>query len=387
VNTDPPSFTIGIEEEYVLVDRETRDLVSDPPHELLAGCTERLEGQATAEFMRSQIEVETKVCSSIAEARQQLHWLRSTVCEVAAEFGCAPIAVSTHPFASWQGQIHTDKERYNLLAEEMQGVARRLITCGMHVHVGVEDKDLRIDLLNQLAYFLPHLLALSTSSPFWRGQDSGLHSYRLSVFDELPRTGVPEFFGSYTEFERTIEVMVGAGLLEDGTKVWWDIRPSWRFPTVEMRITDVCPLVEDTLTIAALFRCLARMLWRLRAENQRWRGYSGFLLAENRWLAQRYGFERGLVDFGKGEMVPYAQLLEEMIALTRQDAEFFGCVEEIEAARGILERGTSTDRQRRTYASALDAGASSEEAFVRVVDQLIEETMVGVEMPVQEPVG
>lgn len=384
---EPPSFTVGIEEEYLLVDLESRDLVSDPPHELLAGCTERLEGQATAEFMRSQVEVETKVCGSIAEARRELHWLRATVSDVASEFGCAPIAVSTHPFASWQGQIHTDKERYNVLAEEMQGVARRLITCGMHVHVGIEDKDLRIDLLNQLAYFLPHLLALSTSSPFWRAQDSGLHSYRLSVFDELPRTGVPEYFGSYTEFERTIAIMVGAGLLEDGTKVWWDARPSWRFPTIEMRITDVCPLVEDTLTIAAIFRCLARMLWRLRAENQRWRGYSGFLIAENRWLAQRYGYERGLVDFGKGEMVPYADLLEEIITLTREDAEFFGCVDEVEAARGILERGTSTDRQRATYGEALKEGASSEEAFAQVVDELIAETMAGIEMPAQARAG
>ena len=184
-------------------------------------------------------------------------------------------------------------------------MARRLVICGMHVHVGIEDDELRIDLLGQAAYFLPHLLALSTSSPFWEGQATGLKSYRLSVFDELPRTGMPHQFGSYSEYARTIEVLVNAGLIEDATKIWWDLRPSARFPTLEMRITDVCPLLADGITIAALFRCILRMLYRLRRENQRWRYYPPFLVRENRWRAQRYGTTEGMVDFGKGAVVPF----------------------------------------------------------------------------------
>lgn len=377
----PPSFSIGVEEEYLLVDRETRDLVTDPPHELLEECQKLLGEHATPEFLRSQVEVGTAVCHSIGEARAELQRSRAAVIEVADRFGCAPIAASTHPFANWENQRHTDKERYNELAEEMQGVARRLVTCGMHVHVAVEDEDLRIDMLGQLTYLLPHLLALSTSSPFWRGQDTGLYSYRLSVFDDLPRTGLPETFSSYAEFRRTVETLMHAGLIEDGTKVWWDARPSWRFPTIELRITDICTTLEDGLTIAALYRCWMRMLWRLRTDNKHWRRYSRFLIGENRWRAQRYSFDKGLVDFGNGEVVPYAELLEEILDLIRDDAEFFGCVREVEAARGILERGTSAHRQRATFSEAIAAGKSEQDAFVAVVDQLIEETRAGVMAP------
>ncbi|MGH6750118.1 MAG: carboxylate-amine ligase, partial [Methyloceanibacter sp.] len=251
-----PSFTIGIEEEYLLVDKASRDVAQEPPAELLAKCEEALRGQVSPEFLRSQIEVGTRVCNSIQEARDQLVHLRGTVGRIADEFGLAPIASSTHPFAEWSSQQHTDKERYNVLAKDLQQVGRRLVICGMHVHVGIEDDELRIDLLSQAAYFLPHLLALSTSSPFWQGAQTGLKSYRLSVFDELPRTGVPHQFSSYSEYERAIELLVNAGLIEDATKIWWDLRPSARFPTLEMRITDVCPLIEDGIAIAALYRCI-----------------------------------------------------------------------------------------------------------------------------------
>ncbi|GAG43917.1 unnamed protein product, partial [marine sediment metagenome] len=217
-----PSFSIGIEEEYLLVDKESRDLKSEPPPALLAKCEEALRGQVSPEFLRSQIEVGTKVCKSVQEARDDLVHLRSTVGGIADEFSLALIASSTHPFAHWQSQHHTDKERYNLLAQDLQQVVRRLVICGMHVHVGIEDDELRIDLLSQATYFLPHLLALSTSSPFWQGAPTGLKSYRLSVFDELPRTGLPHSFSSYSEYERTIELLVSAGLIEDASKIWWD---------------------------------------------------------------------------------------------------------------------------------------------------------------------
>jgi carboxylate-amine ligase len=370
-----PSFSVGIEEDYLLVDKETRDLAPEPPEALLAKAEKALRGQVSPEFLRSQIEVGTRVCRSVQEARDQLVELRSTVGSIADEFGLAPIAASTHPFAHWESQHHTNKERYNLLAQDLQHVVRRLVICGMHVHVGIEDDDLRIDLLGQAPYFLPHLLALSTSSPFWQGTQTGLKSYRLSVFDELPRTGIPHNFSSYSEYERTIELMVSAGLIEDATKIWWDMRPSARFPTLEMRVTDVCPLIEDAIAIAALYQCILRFLYRLRRQNQRWRHYPPFLIRENRWRAQRYGIEEGMVDFGKGAMVPFSHLLEELFDLLAEDAAYFGCAAEVAHARTILRRGTSADRQLARYEAVKALGGSEHAALVAVVDELVEETM------------
>jgi glutamate---cysteine ligase / carboxylate-amine ligase len=370
-----PGFSLGIEEEYLLVNKDSRDLEPEPPRALLAKCEEALPGQVSPEFLRSQIEVGTCICSSIQQARDELIRLRGTVGAIADEFGLAPIAASTHPFAKWSSQQHTDKERYHVLAEDLQHVARRLVICGMHVHVGIEDDDLRIDILSQAAYFLPHLLALSTSSPFWQGHPTGLKSYRLSIFDELPRTGVPHQFASYSEYARTVELLVSAGLIEDATKIWWDLRLSARFPTLEMRITDVCPLLEDGITIAALFLCICRMLYRLRRQNQRWRYYPPFLLRENRWRAQRYGIEQGLVDFGKGAVVPFPELLEELLELIAEDAEHFGCLAEIERARDIVKNGTSADRQLARFEAVKALGGSEQAALVAVVDGIIEETM------------
>ena len=371
-----PSFTIGIEEEYLLVNQDTRDLEPEPPAALLAKCEEALKGQVSPEFLRSQIEVGTRVCNSMQDARDELIKLRSTVAGIAAEFGLAPIAASTHPFAQWQSQHHTDKERYNILAEDLQQVARRLVISGMHVHVGIEDDELRIDLLGQAAYFLPHLLALSTSSPFWEGNRTGLKSYRLSVFDELPRTGIPHQFDSYSEYQRTVELLVNAGLIEDATKIWWDLRLSARFPTLEMRITDVCPLIADGISIAALYRCILRMLYRLRRQNQRWRYYPPFLVRENRWRAQRYGIEQGLVDFGKGAVVPFPILLEELFDLVAEDAAYFGCVAEVKHAREILARGTSADRQLARFDAVKALGGTDQAALVAVVDGILDDTMI-----------
>jgi glutamate---cysteine ligase / carboxylate-amine ligase len=372
-----PTFTIGIEEEYLLVDRATRDLASDPPPEMMHECQALLEGQVSPEFLRAQIEVGTTVCRSVADARAELARLRRTVAEVARRHGLAPIAAATHPSALWHRQKTTDRERYTLLARDIQAPARRLVICGMHVHVGLEDPELRIDLMGQVAYFLPHLLALSTSSPFWGGEDTGLKSYRIAVFDEMPRTGTPELFESWGEFQRHLAVLVRAGLIDDGTKLWWDIRPSLRFPTLEMRIPDVCTRLDDGIAIAALYRCLLRMLWRLKRANQRWRRYAALLINENRWRAQRYGIDEGLVDFGKGCIVPYAELLEELIQLVDEDAAAFGCRADVASARDILARGTSAHRQRAAYQAALAAGAGKDEALKAVVDMLIAETVEG----------
>jgi carboxylate-amine ligase len=373
-----PEFTLGIEEEHFLVDRATRDVVDDPPSAMLTECEALLAGQVSPEFLRSQIEIGTRVCASLAEARADLRYLRRTVAAVAARHGMAPVAAATHPFARWDAQKTTERRRYADLQDDLQGVVRRLAICGLHVHIGLPDDELRIDLMNQASYFLPHLLALSTSSPFWRGENTGLKSYRLAVFDELPRTGMPERFDSWGEYRRHVTVMTNAGLIEDATKLWWDLRPSERFPTLEMRIADSCTALEDSLSIAALFRCLLRMLWRLKRENQRWRIYAQMLIDENRWLAQRYGVDRGLVDFGRGRIVPYAELLEEILTLIEPDARHFGCDAEVAHARHILARGTSAHRQIAEFDAALAAGATREEALITVVDWLIAETARGV---------
>jgi glutamate---cysteine ligase / carboxylate-amine ligase len=369
-----PEFTLGIEEEYFLVDRATRDAVEDPPATLLAECKARLAGQVSPEFLKAQIEVATGICRNLDEARAQLARLRTAVAEVAAAHGLAPVAAGTHPFARWQAPKTTEESRYLALREDLQGVVRRLAICGMHVHVGIPDEELRIDLMNQAAYFLPHLLALSTSSPFWRGEDTGLYSYRLAVFDEMPRTGTPERFDSWGEYRRHVDILVAAGLIEDATELWWDLRPSARFPTLELRIADSCTSLDDTLAIAALYRCLIRMLWRLRRNNQRWRIYPRMLIDENRWRAQRHGSDRGLVDFGRGAILPYADLLDEVLALVDEDARHFGCLAEVRHARLILARGTSAHRQRALYRRQLAAGASPEAALAVVVDWLIAET-------------
>ncbi len=374
---DEPPFTIGIEEEYLLVDRQTRDLAVDVPDTLMAECERRLEAQVSPEFLQAQIEVGTRVCDNLKQAAIELASMRKTVAEVAAEHGLAPIAASTHPFATWHRQKHTDKERYNVLARDMQAVARRLVICGMHVHVGLGDDELRIDLLGQVSYFLPHLLALSTSSPFWQGGDTGLMSYRIAVFDELPRSGLPESFESWGEYARHVDILIRAGVIEDASKLWWDVRPSARFPTLELRIPDICTRLRDGISVAALYLCILRMLYRLKRKNQRWRRYSNMLIQENRWRAQRYGTGEGLIDFGVGAIVPYTDLLEEMIELVRVDAIALDCLPEVEHARQIVTGGTSAHRQRAAYEAAIKAGAEPKEALVKVVDLLIEETVAG----------
>ena len=373
-----PTFTLGIEEEYLLVDRKTRDLVA-APEKMMAECSDLLAKKVSPEFLQCQIEVGTGVCKSIPEARADLIHLRKTIASVADNYGLAPLAVATHPFADWQQQAFTNKQRYEDLARDLAGVARRMLICGMHVHIGIEDNDLRIDLLGQMSYFLPHLLALSASSPFWQGSDSGLASYRLAVFDNLPRTGLPPVFNSYAEYRRAVDTLVSAGLIEDATKIWWDMRPSDRFPTVEVRICDVTPRINDALAIAALVQSLAHKLFHLRKSNQRWRHYERFLINENRWRAQRYGVSERLMDFGKAELVDYPALLEELLGLVSADAEELGCHEDMQAVRNIATDGNSADRQRRVFQIALEGGADQTEAMRAVVDSLIEETISGLD--------
>lgn len=375
MQTKKPSLTMGVEEEYFLVDKESGDLAVDPPPEIFEKCEERFAHQVSHEFIRSQIEIGTKVCKNVSEIREDLIKLRSGVASIADEYGYAPIAASTHPFARWQSQKHTERERYNDLAKDMQLVANRMLIGGMHIHFGIEDKDLRIDLMNQFLYFLPHLLALSCSSPFWHGTKTGLQCYRLTVFNDLPRTGLPAHFDSYAEFERNIGALVSAGIIQDATKIWWDIRPSVRYPTLELRIMDVCTHLEDAVTIVAIAQSIFHMLYRLRLENKRWREYRKMLVYENRWRAMRYGVTDKLIDFGKGAQVPYKDLLDEMIDMIKEDAEELGCLNEVMNAYKILERGTSSQQQISIYENNLTESGDSDKAIKDVVDWLVKETV------------
>jgi carboxylate-amine ligase len=372
-----PPFTVGIEEQYLLVDLDTLDVSSDPPAELLKECTERGAGQISPEFLRSQIEVSTRVCRTVAEARTDLAHLRATVIEVSGKYGLAPVAASTHPFARSVQQKPTDKARFAELAREMQAAARRMMICSMHVHVGVDAGDLRIDLMNQLTYFLPHLLALSCSSPFWEGEQTGFKSFRLTLFSSLPRTGLPERFASHDDFRRQLDTLVRSHLIEDATKIWWDLRPNLRNPTLETRIMDCCTNIDDAVCVAALVTSLLRMLYRLGRANRSWRLYSNALIAENRWRAMRHSFDEKLLDLAKGELVDFHLLLEELLELVRADAATLDCVHEVEHARTILERGTSAHRQLKVWAEARARGASAREALKAVAEFLVRETAAG----------
>jgi glutamate---cysteine ligase / carboxylate-amine ligase len=373
-----PTLTLGLEEEYLLVDPTSRDLVAAPPEGFMPRCQERLGERVTYELLQAQVEVETPVCKDVAEVRRQLTGLRHGVALTAREFGMAMIAASTHPFANWRAQRRVDKERYKILARDMATLAERMVICGMHVHVGIESEELRIDLMNQATYFLPHLLALSTSSPFWEGHPTGLKAYRPTIFGDLPRSGLPEHFGSADEWHAMLHQLAATGLCDDATKIWWDLRPSVKFPTLEMRICDVCTRLEDAITITALWQAVLATLYRLRAANQTWRRYRRTLVEENKWLAQRHGIGGALADYGALVQKPFAVLLEELILLVRPEALRLGCLDEVLRARHIVERGTSADRQLAVYAKARAEGASEREAPIAVVDWLIEETLVGI---------
>tara|TARA_R110002110_G_scaffold55242_19_gene157889 strand:- start:4627 stop:5736 length:1110 start_codon:yes stop_codon:yes gene_type:complete len=344
-------FTIGIEEEYLLVDRDSLDLAAAPDG-LFEACQNDLQGQVSPEFLQCQIEIGTCVCETVGAAREDLRRLRATIARHAADHNLAPIAVACHPFSDYRKQSFTVKDRYSRLEREMEGVARRMLICGMHVHVGIDENRRRIDLMPQLSYFLPHMLALSTSSPFWKGDDTGLASYRISVFDNLPRTGLPPVFASWAEYERTTGILIDLGEIEDTSRIWWDLRPSNKFRTLETRIFDVQPRMEDTLVLAALTQALTRMLIRLRDRNLRWREYDRFLIAENRWRAQRYGTTEGLIDFGAQTIRPFAELMDELIDMLWEDAEALGSTKEISRLRDMIAQGTSATRQRAAFAAA-----------------------------------
>ena len=368
------AISIGIEEEYLLVDPETRSLAARPPADFMATCKEILGPRVTHEFLQSQVEIGTGVCRTIGEARAELLELRQEVAAAAERFGMRMIASSTHPWSHWKEQEPVDMERYRILGAEHRSLARRMAICGMHVHAGIEDPNLRVDLMGQVSYFMPHLLALSASSPFWEGQDTGLKAFRPIIIGDLPRSGLPEMFDSWNDWQEMLDDLAATGMVTDPSKIWWDLRPSARHPTLEIRICDICTWVEDGLTIAALYQSILAFLCHLRESNQRWRHYRRILILENKWRAQRYGVEAELGDFGRRVTVPFPELIDELVQLLRPHSERLGCVTEVEHARTIARRGTSADHQIRIYNDAMSRGAGDHEAQIAVVDWLVEQS-------------
>jgi carboxylate-amine ligase len=360
-----PSLTIGIEEEYQIIDPATRELRSYVQRFLEHGQTV-LPDQIHPEFMQSQVEAGTRICRNIQEARREVIRMRRSIWKLAEREGLWVAAAGTHPFSSWARQEVSPFGRYPELARFLQDVGRRLLIFGMHVHIGVEDQELLIEVMNQLRYFLPHLLALSTSSPFWHGRDTGLKSYRSVVFESLPRTGIPPHFGSYADYRRTVDTLLATGSIEEPTHIWWDVRPSEKFPTLEVRIPDMCTRVEETLCLAALVQAIVAKSVRLRQADQTWRIYRKHLLDENKWRAVRYGIEEKLIDFGKAREMPFPILIEQLLAWVDDVVDELGSRAEIEYVRTILREGTSADRQLAVYRHTGD--------FRAVVDHVVEET-------------
>lgn len=369
---DRPSLSLGIEEEYLIVDPETRDLVVKPADGFFADCRDALGDQVSAEFLRCQLEVGTKPHHGVGAAVSELRALREAVARAASAHGHAVIAASTHPFARWVDQSQTPKARYDEIASQVGEPANRMLICGMHFHVGVEESDMRIRLMNQAAGWLPILLALSTSSPFWQGRDTRLACHRLTVMDALPRTGLPDPMANYADYRAMVGRLVGAGCIEDATKIWWDIRLSDRFPTLEQRVTDVCPRLEDVAAIAAFYQSLLAFLYRREREGRPWPTLPRTLILENRWRAQRHGHEARLFDLERRDPPEMAVIVSDWIDLLAPDAELLGCGHALEDLRRLAEHGTSATRQRAIFRDALEQGADEDAALRAVVDHLIE---------------
>jgi glutamate---cysteine ligase / carboxylate-amine ligase len=366
----PPSLTIGIEEEYQIVDPQTREL---RPYisEILAEGRLVLSEQIKPELHQAMVEVGSSVCQTPAELRNELVRLRRTIMEVAAKNGLKIAAAGTHPFSSWLTQEITPQERYMGVKQDMQELAQRLLIFGTHVHVGIEDREFLIDAMNVARYLLPHLLCLSTSSPFWMGRKTGLKSYRSIIFRNFPRSGIPRVFQSWADFQYLVETLVQTNTIPDGSKIWWDVRPNWSYPTLEFRICDVCTRVDEAICIAAIFQAIIAKLWKLRRDNLTFRVYPVELIEENKWRTVRYGLDGKLIDFGKQQELEARTLIRELIEWFIGDVvDELGSRREVEYAYRILQEGSSADRQLATYERTGDLKA--------VVDQLIAETSEGV---------
>ena len=363
----PPTLNIGIEEEYQTIDPETRDLRSHIDAEIVEKGRTLLREAVKAEMHQSVVEVGTGVCQNVQEAKQELGRLRQQIIGLARENGLLVAASGTHPFANWREQEIYPDERYRIIVEDLGSVARENLIFGLHVHIGVEDREDAIHLMNAARYFLPHILALSTNSPFWLGVDTGLKSYRCKVFDKFPRTNIPDVFGSWAEYENFVNLLIQTNCIDNAKKLWWDVRLHPFFPTMEFRICDVPMRLDETIAIAALIQATVAKLYRLHAVNQSFRIYGRALLMENKWRALRYGLDGKLIDFGKKTEVPFRDLMDEYLEFVDDVVDELGSRAEIEYVRAMLAMGSGADRQLAVYN---ESGGD----LKKVVDYIVHET-------------
>ncbi|MGN6184562.1 MAG: carboxylate-amine ligase [Thermoanaerobaculia bacterium] len=363
-----PSFTLGIEEEFQVIDPESRQLKSHI-HELFTEGEKRLKDEIKREMHDAVIEVGTPICSDISHARREITRLRREIIQLARERGLAIAAAGTHPISHWINVPITDNARYDKIVYELQMLARANLIFGLHVHVAVEDPETRIQVMNATRYFLPHIFALSVNSPFWCGQDTGWKSYRAKVFERFPRTGLPDHFDRLSDYENYVETLIKTNCIDNPKKIWWDVRPHPFFPTLEYRICDVPMRIEETLCMAALFQALTVKLYRIYRKNMGWRHYRRMLLNENKSRAARFGTGGKLIDFGKGQEVDYTALLDELLEFIDDVVDELGSRREISYAKEIMKHGTGADRQLAKYAERKD--------LRDVVDYIVAETELG----------
>ena len=367
-----PTFTLGIEEEYQTIDPETRDLRSHIATEMLAQGKLRLEERVKAEMHQSVIEVGTRICQNIEEAREDIYDLRRNMIHLAEENGLVLVAGATHPFADWRDQEIYPDPRYDKVVEDLQQVARANLVFGLHVHVGIEDKEAAIRIMNSLRYFLPHILALSTNSPFWLGMETGYKSYRAKVFENFPRTNLPDTFASYSEFENYVNLLIKTNSIDNAKKLWWDVRPHPYFDTVEVRICDIPLRAEETVAIAALIQATACKLWKLHENNLDFRQYSRALLMENKFRAVRYGLDGKLIDFGKEVEVDERELIGEYLHFIEDVVPELESRKAIDYIQVMLDQGSGADRQLKVFRETGD--------LKKVVDYMAQETRAGLDL-------
>jgi carboxylate-amine ligase len=363
-------FTLGIEEEFQIVDPESRELKAHI-HQMLKDKDSHnaLKDVVKKEMHQSVVEVGTKVCCDIKEAKNEVINLRTQLANWAKEYGLRIAAAGTHPFSHWMDQPITDDPRYHTIVEDMQMIARANLIFGLHVHVGIDDRETAIHILNAARYFLPHVLAFSTNSPFWVGRNTGFKSYRIKVFDRFPRTGIPDYFNSVSEYDNFIKLLVKTNCIDNGKKIWWDIRLHPHFDTLEFRICDVPMRVDESIAIAAMFQAVVAKLHKLIKQNLGFRLYRRALIMENRFRASRYGIQGKLIDFGKQEEVPVVNLLDELVEFVDDVVDNLNCREEVHYFYEIKKMGSGADRQLEVWEKTKD--------FRKVVDYIIEETHRG----------
>ncbi|MDC0745241.1 carboxylate-amine ligase [Polyangium mundeleinium] len=362
-------FTLGIEEEFQIVHPETRELRSYVSQLLEGGKHSVLRERVRPEMHQSVVETGTGICRDIRQARQEICELRGELSALAGKHGLRIVAAGTHPFSDWKKQEITDGERYKVIVEDLQDVARANLIFGLHVHVGIKDKEVAMALANQVRYFLPHLLALSTSSPFWLGRSTGLKSIRSEIFKRFPRTGIPGHFDSYAQFQSYVDLLVKTGCIDNAKKIWWDVRAHPFFDTVEVRICDMTTRIDDTVALTALIQALMGKLYLLYRKNMGFREYARELIEENKWRALRYGIDGQLIDFGKQEQLPVRVLIGELLDFVEEAAAIFKSEADLDRVRGILREGTSADKQLAVFQKTQSVQA--------IVDHLIEQTAMG----------